>query len=129
MQNGLKSKNEKKEESKFFAFLSFGICTTLTRIMQLHSLLLLPALIAAMVDKPAAPAHNVLLKHNSNSEYPLPRASLPGGFGAKMAYQTITRKDTNGNKVVSERLVRCDIEEDENGIKLFPCNPSFDTRK
>ena len=117
------------EKSNFplVIFFLIDICTL--RIMQLHSLLLLPALIAAMVDKPAAPAHNVLLKHNSNSEYPLPRASLPGGFGAKMAYQTITRKDTNGNKVVSERLVRCDIEEDENGIKLFPCNPSFDTRK
>jgi hypothetical protein len=54
---------------------------------------------------------------------------MPDGFGAKVAFQTVTRKDeATGNKVVSERLVRCGIETDENGKELFPCNPSFDTR-
>jgi hypothetical protein len=62
-------------------------------------------------------------------EYPLPRASLPDGFGAKVAFQTVTRNDkATGDKVVSERLVRCGIETDANGKELFPCNPSFDTR-
>ena len=62
-------------------------------------------------------------------DYPLPRASLPDGFGAKVAFQTVTRTDPKtNNKVVSERLVRCGIEQDAEGNELFPCNPSFDTR-
>ena len=63
------------------------------------------------------------------NEYPLPRSQMPDGFGAKVAFQTVTRQDKKtGNKVVSERLVRCGIETDEDGKELFPCNPSFDTR-
>ena len=73
------------------------------------------------------PNHNLLLPHQPN-EYPLPRATLPDGFGAKMAYQTVTRTRPDGGKVVSERLVRCGIETDADGVELFPCNPSFDTR-
>ena len=43
-------------------------------------------------------------------EYPLPRAVLPDGFGAKVAFQTVSRTDPKTkDKIVSERLVRCGI--------------------
>ena len=69
-----------------------------------------------------------LLLPNKPNEYPLPRETLPDGFGAKIAYQTVTRTRPDGEKIVSERLVRCGIETDADGVELFPCNPSFDTR-
>ena len=60
---------------------------------------------------PAVQAAHIGAPH----EYPLPRSAMPDGFGAKVAFQTVTRKDEKGNKVVSERLVRCGIETDADG--------------
>ena len=58
----------------------------------------------------------------------LPRENLPAGFGSKVAFQTVHSKNSKGEDVVTERLIRCGIEKYEDGSDVFPCNPSFDTR-
>eukprot|EP00939_MAST-03C_sp_MAST-3C-sp1_P001842 g1842.t1 len=63
-----------------------------------------------------------------STSFPIPRSTLPDGFGAKVAFQTVRSKNANGEDIVTERLIRCGIEKYPDGSDIYPCNPSFDTR-
>ena len=109
--------------------LNMKTCLLLSVVALLSSVapLATQGMVAAAGGTPSTTANVHAMASNN---YPLPRASLPADFGAKVAFQTVTRVDpkNENNRVVSEKLVRCGIETDAEGNELFPCNPSFDTR-